>query len=300
MNSAAAEWLAKLQHGELSSADQAEFDRWMDANPAHAVAFARAEQAWEQAKRLQALPKTNVSATKSAARPHWAIAASVLVAVLGFAFWYFVWESRSYSTDVGERRSVMLKDGSQINLNTASRVEIDMSEQQRTVRLVRGEGLFKVAHDPTRPFVVMAGNTAVRAVGTAFNVRMRGEQLVEVTVTEGIVSVGDRRISADSTAVVAAGAVSSATLEKDELHRRVAWREGVIELKGETLAQAVDEFNRYSKRKLVVADPAIAAIRVGGRFETDEADKFLNAITTSFAIRVVAAENDQVFLLGRP
>jgi len=300
LNNTAADWLARLQNEDLSPAQRAEFDCWMDADPANAVAYARAEFAWEHAKRLQAAPPPQVAISRFASRPQWAAAAGIVVALIGIAAWYFAWQSNAYTTDIGERRSVALADGSQINLNTASRIEVDLSDEQRVVHLVRGEGLFKVAHDAQRPFIVMAGDTAVRAVGTAFNVRVRGQQLVEVTVTEGVVAVGDQRIAADSVVVVAAGEVNRVALAKDALQRRVAWREGVIELKGETLAQAVEEFNRYRKRKLVIADPSIASIRVGGRFETDEADKFLNAVTAGFPVRVVEGEDEQVFLLRRP
>lgn len=302
LNEIAARWLAKLQHEEVPPEVRSEFEAWLDADPANAVAFARVEQAWERAGRLQATPQIHAVVEQPARRPSrqgWALAASVLLTVLGLAIWLLVRQSNTYSTAIGERRTVVLNDGSQISMNTDSRLKVDLDERQRTVRLIEGEGLFKVAHDPSRPFVVIAGDTAVRAVGTAFNVRLRGEQLVEVTVTEGVVSVGDKRIAADSAAVIAAGTVSAAPLSKDVLQRRVAWRDGVIELRGETLEQAVAEFNRYQRRKLVIADPSIATIRVGGRFETDEADKFVSAVTAAFPVRAVAGDDGQVFLLGR-
>lgn len=300
VDAAAAEWLAKLQHEDLPPAERIAFDQWMDADPAHAVAFARIEYAWEHASRLQAAPRIPERVASPPRRPVWGIAAGFLAAMIGAMAWYFTWQSTAYTTALGERRSVALADGSQVNLNTASRIEVELGEQQRIVRLVSGEGLFKVAHDEQRPFIVIAGNTSVRAVGTAFNVRLRGPQQVEVTVTDGVVAIGEQRVSADSVAMVVAGEMNRVELTPDDVQRRVAWREGVIALNGETLAQAVEEFNRYREHKLVVADPTIAQIRVGGRFETDEADKFLNAVTAGFPVRVVKGEDDRVFLLRRP
>lgn len=294
-----ADWLARLQRDDVTDADRAELERWLDADPSHAVAFARTEFAWERAERLRALP----SNSRSAASPRspsslWRAAAAFVIFTVGAAFWYYTTQWNSFSTELGERRTVALADGSQVNLNTASRLEIDYDKDMRAVRLVQGEALFKVTYDPRRPFVVRAGDTVVRAVGTAFNVRMEND-VVEVIVTEGAVAVdGENRVVAGAAAVAAAGTVKRVALTEDVVKRRVAWREGVIELNGETLDQAVEEFNRYQKSKLVVADPAIASLRVGGRFETDEAAKFVNALAENFSIRAVQGADGSTYLLG--
>ncbi len=304
----AADWLARLQREDIGEAERAALERWLDADPAHAVAFARTEMAWERAERLRALPDLARSVPEEApsarrtgslsrAPSAWRIAAALAVAILGSAFWYLATQWNAYSTGLGERRTVALEDGTQVDLNTASRLEIDFDRRTRAVRLLRGEALFKVARDAQRPFVVEAGGTTVRAIGTAFNVRVRN-QVVEVTVTEGVVAVEKDRIAAGSAAVAAAGTVNRVDLSADALRRRVAWRDGAIELKGETLDQAVEEFNRYRKSKLIVADPAIATLRVGGRFETDESAKFVNALKANFAVRAVAGEGGNIYLMG--
>lgn len=302
LDTQAADWLARLQRDDVTAAERAELERWLAADPAHAVAFARTEFAWERAERLRAVPEST--------RAGWfahpmrgrvrelAIAATLVALTFGLVLSYFAFRSNSYTTDLGERRAVALEDGSQVNLNTSSRIKVDFDKQTRTVRLVQGEALFKVTPDPQRPFVVRAGDTFVRAVGTAFNVRMQN-QVVEVTVTEGAVAVNDdSQINAGSAVVAAAGGVKRVAMSEDAIKRRVAWREGVIELKGETLERAVEEFNRYRRAKIVVADPAIAALRVGGRFETDEAEKFIKALEANFAIRAREGEEGSIYLLG--
>lgn len=310
LNATAADWLARLQrHGGISAAERNEFERWLDADPANAVAFARAEFTWERAERLRAVRTQAFSAEAVAAESQvdarrlstparaWAVAASFAVVAVGMALVYWISQANVYATAVGERRTISLADGSQLTLNTASKLEVDMTAEHRSVRLVRGEALFKVAKDPSRPFTVEARGSEVRAIGTAFNVRVR-EEVVEVTVTEGVVSVDESRIAAGSSAIAGAGTVSEIPLDQDVLRRRVAWREGAIELKGETIEQAVAEFNRYRQMPIVVADPSIAALRVGGRFETDDGERFLNALSQNFAVRVVRAENGSLYLFG--
>jgi transmembrane sensor len=295
----AAEWLARLQDEGLSPDERAEFERWVDSEPAHAVALARVEHAWARAERLRAVPH---DANRSVVWRHagkWANAAVVVAVVIGGVTAYRVHRETSYATAVGERQTLSIADGSKIHLNTASRLEVDVNERQRTIRLLRGEALFEVARDPARPFIVEVAGTRVRVLGTAFNVRVR-DQFVEVAVTEGLVAVGDVQVAAGSSVIVAPGSLEQVSRDDEGVRRRVSWRHGVIELKGETLAQAVEEFNRYRTRKLVIADPEIAGVRVGGRFQTDEAGKFLSALEAGFHVRAVESEDGRTYLFSGP
>jgi transmembrane sensor len=217
---------------------------------------------------------------------------------------------RRYVTRVGERRKVRLADGSAVTLNTDSEIRVSFSRDRRDLQLKRGEALFEVARDASRPFVVAAGEASVRAVGTAFNIRLR-DRLTEVTVTEGVVAVHDRRSGRSTTAaakaghvsagggmVVAPGAVASINLDSEALRTRLAWRQGMIELRGETLEQAVAEFNRYSARKLIIGDPRIASIRVGGEFGINESDKFVEALKTGFDVRATSGDSGDIYLVS--
>lgn len=334
----AADWFARTQSGELSPAERASLDQWLDADPANAVAWARVEFSWERAQRLTALPRQVLEGAKSPAVAGrqftnslgWSIAAALMIVMLGIGSWLFLTERNVYETAFGERRTITLQDGSRVYLNTDSRVQVAFSDSARVVKLGHGEALFEVAHDTTHPFIVQAGGTEVRAVGTAFNVRLRN-QIVEVTVTEGKVQLkpmiiggaargeeSERKqvaagssvtvgaaglhnailLDAGSAAVSAAGTIEQVQLQDDGVRRRVAWRDGVIELQGETLAQAIEEFNRYRKTPIVIADPALATMRVGGRFQTDEADKFVSALRANFSIRAIQGSNGEIYLLA--
>jgi len=227
-----------------------------------------------------------------------------LAAGVASAGLFAVRHGQTFRTAVGERRRVRLADGSHVILNTASELSVCFSRRLREVRLIAGEALFEVAPDPARPFLVSAGGVVVRALGTAFNVRRRGG-LAEVTVTEGVVAIGGSpdaslaRLRAGQAAVAGADAVSELILDTDALQARTAWRRGLIELRGETLEAAVAEFNRYSEHKLVVADPSIAGIRVGGAFGTNEADKFVAALELGFPVAAQHGDDGVTRLVRR-
>lgn len=290
-------------------AEASEIERWLDADPAHAAAFARVEAAWERADRLKALSGPQGQAGDVAAwRPsrRWAAGAALALIGGGAGAGWFAATHAVEKTRLGERRMVSLEDGSRIELNTDSRVKVAYTEGERRIVLTRGEALFDVAKDASRPFIVSVNGAEVRAVGTAFNIRLRAD-VVELTVTEGVVAVDGRptapveqpvrRVAQGAGVVIATGAVAEVELEPEVLRRRLAWREGVIELEGETLEQAAAEFNRYNPRKLVVADAQVAAIRVGGRFGVSEVDRFLTALQAGFPVRAVPGDAGAIYLV---
>ena len=311
----AAGFVARLQ-GDICEAERRRIFDWVDADPRHAVAFARMEAAWDLAGRLRADPPPIEKLQSAGDAVPWLarrrvmsglVAASAAAAAIT-AGWRFTRDVELYRTQVGERRVVKLADGSQVHLNTASTIEVAMKKDRRLVRLVKGEALFEVAHDRRRPFLVDAGAARLRAVGTAFNVRIR-ENVVELTVTEGVVAVAQagestaRRvtphIAAGDGAIIRTGAVAPTVLDDQLLRQRTAWQDGVIELEGETLPQAVEEFNRYRTQPIIVGDARLANIRVGGRFEVDEADKFLTALSSGFPIDAIASPDGSVLLVAR-
>lgn len=306
-----------MRSGVDANERQAIFE-WIGADPHHAVAFARMEAAWEAGERLRASPppiEAPHAAAETGGKPRVSrrilvgggLAASV--ATIGATVaWRYASDVDLHHTRLGERRIITLADGSRIHLNTASAVEVAMRKHSRRIRLVKGEALFEVAHDPGRPFLVDAGAARLRAVGTAFNVRIR-DTVVELTVTEGVVAVAEdtvdvhrpdvSKIVAGGGAVIGSGAMAPTALDPAILRQRTAWQDGVIELDGETLAQAVAEFNRYRDPPIIIGDPRLANLRVGGRFEVDEAEKFLVAVEGSFPIRVIPAADGSILLVTR-
>jgi transmembrane sensor len=313
----ASAFVVRLQGGACASERQAIAD-WIEADPRHAVAFARMEAAWEAGDRLRASPppiKASDAASEINGKPRVSrrtlvgagLAASIATVGATVA-WRYVGDVDLHHTRLGERRVITLADGSRIHLNTASAVEVAMRKHSRRIRLVKGEALFEVAHDPARPFLVDAGAARLRAVGTAFNVRIR-DTVVELTVTEGVVAVAEDaadvhrpdapKIAAGGGAVIGSGAMAPTALNATVLRQRTAWQDGVIELDGETLVQAVEEFNRYRQAPIIVGDPRLANLRVGGRFEVDEAEKFLTAVEGSFPVDAIPATDGSILLVSR-
>jgi transmembrane sensor len=308
--------VARLQ-GEVGDAERRAIFDWIEADPRHAVAFARMEAAWDLAGRLRANPPPIEKAVSpgfggdadqwlSRRRVVGGFVAASAVAGAATAAWLYEKDVELYRTRVGERRIVALTDGSRVHLNTASTIEVAMKKDLRRIRLIKGEAMFEVAHDRRRPFLVDAGSARLRAVGTAFNVRIR-ENVVELTVTEGVVAVqaGDsvRRtpphIAAGDGAVIRSGSVAPTVLGDDVLRQRTTWQDGVIEFEGETLPQAVEEFNRYRTQPIIVGDARLANIRIGGRFEVDEADKFLTALASSFPVDAIKSADGSILLVAR-
>jgi transmembrane sensor len=316
VNEEAAAWFARFQNSHASLQDERAFLDWVEADPAHAVAYARVEAAWERAERLVATgsaDKAIPAPTRSDMLTRRAAAAALItLGVGGFGGGFGLWaltRSKTYTTGIGERRTVVLADGSRVVLNTSTVVAVAYSSARRDLRLLAGEALFEVAKNPARPFIVTAGNAVVRAVGTAFNIRLR-DQVTEVTVTEGVVAVGGKtikarapsrnapHIAAGNGALVAPWALAKVALDPDTLQIRTAWQQGLIELRGDTLEQAVAEFNRYSEAKLVISDPRIAAIRVGGAFGTTESSKFVKALEDGFNVRAVPSADGNTYLIS--
>ncbi len=208
-----------------------------------------------------------------------------------------------FETGVGQMRDIALEDGSTLHLNSDSEVEARFTSNGRKVRVLKGEASFEISHDPDRPFDVEARAAVIRAVGTAFNVRLR-PSLVELTVTHGTVTVhsGDsaqQQVVAGSGAVIQPRSIALTRLGPRLIEQRTAWREQMVELDGETVEQAAGEFNRYRKTPILIGDTRVSALRIGGRFRTTDSREFLTALQTSLPVRAVDGEDGSVMLLYR-
>jgi transmembrane sensor len=258
-------------------------------------------------------------------RAPWALAASV---VLGLTIAVAVYKLERtpvnrFSTVIGGFEAVPLADGSRVTLNTDSEVQVSLEPRERVVNLNHGEAYFEVAQDKSRPFIVNAGNKRVIAVGTQFSVRRDGEN-VQVIVTEGTVRMEDRRArspssaqtslssapgSADSVPSEASGtaqvvllpagsvarAQADAVLVRNErpaeIEQHLSWRSGVLTFRDTPLAEAIAEFNRYNERKIVIQDPSIAALQLGGIFRATNIDPFIELLEQGFPVRATQEGN---------
>ena len=310
----AARLLARLENNP-SPQDEADICAWIEADPRHAVAFARAEAAWDASERLKSaaaditLPPLQPTLSEEDQRR---LSRNIMVAA-GVAILLFIVAAivtvRTYSgiehfeTGVGQMRDIALEDGSTLHLNSDSEVEARFTSNGRKVRVLKGEASFEISHDPDRPFDVEARAAVIRAVGTAFNVRLR-PSLVELTVTHGTVTVhsGDspqQQVVAGSGAVIQPRSIALTRLGPRLIEQRTAWREQMVELGGETVEQAAGEFNRYRKTPILIGDTRVSALRIGGRFRTTDSREFLTALQTSLPVRAVDGEDGSVMLLYR-
>jgi transmembrane sensor len=209
-----------------------------------------------------------------------------------------------YSTPVGGVASIPLRDGSQITLNTASKIRVALTESERHIELQSGEAFFSVAKDPTRPFVVEAGNRRVVAVGTQFSVRRNADD-VQVIVTEGKVRLETSGATTEHSALLSAGEIAELTntavaLKNEDVLKiedALSWRTGYLTFDDVTLADAVAELNRYNTQKLYIEDPALAEIRISGKFRATNSSDFIHLLRTGFAIRTRETD-DSTYLVA--
>jgi transmembrane sensor len=229
-----------------------------------------------------------------------AAAASMLIAVGVGTYFAIAPTGERYATPIGGIASVPLQDGSSVTLNTASEVRVELTPNERHIRLDKGEAFFEVAKDPNRPFIVEVSSKRVIAVGTKFSVRRDGDD-IRVAVTEGKVEVTDTRASSASDAGEAfltpghiASADAAGIMVEDrplaEVVDDLSWRQGYLTFHETSLADAVAEFNRYNTHQIAVADPKVAAIRISGTFRAVNYRAFIQVLDAGFAIR---AESNQ-------
>jgi transmembrane sensor len=298
----AAYWWQVFHDGEASAAEHREFADWVARSPERVAAYLETAQLHKALKETSVRwPETSaeelIRAARSAPaelvqlRPHasavseqresrfaprlaFALAASLIVAV-GIA-WTMFRQPEQYMTAFGEQRSVMLADGTRVTLNTASKIEVELGDKHRVVRLVQGEALFEVAHDTTRPFDVSAGNATVRAVGTQFNVDARA-QLTTVIVVEGRVAF----ISGKAPVLVAGdrlvvGAAGTATLSHgNNVSAALAWTRHQLVFERRALGEVAAEFNRYNRGRITIETASLREQEVTGVFQSNDPASFV-------------------------
>jgi transmembrane sensor len=250
-------------------------------------------------------------------RPQLAAAAAIVLLLLASA-WLFVPNPLQdvgpghpgiaapkvvYASAKGEVKVVILPDGSRVTLDSDSSIELRFTEASRALRLLRGRAFFAVSSNPRRPFSVAAGDRVVAALGTRFDVRLRPGELT-VTLLEGSVKISAPGL--DGSTILKPGQqfeerggialVRSRDVPIDEV---IGWQQGYVTFDNETLAAAVAEINRYSTQQIVVRDPAVAALRVTGRFRGGDAERFGRTVGEVHPVEVVRLGPDRLELVPR-
>lgn len=296
----AAAWVARMDREGHDPAARAELKAWLAGDDRRRGAYFRAKAAWSMLDRATVLgaglaPSHEVEAVGDAGfsrrRFLWgggaaaAAAAALVVGLTGVDFLDV--PDQQIRTAIGEIRRVPLSDGSLAAVNTQTSLDVTMRPAARHVALKAGEAWFQVAKDRARPFVVEVDDLRVRAVGTAFAVRRTGSG-IDVQVTEGVVEVwrvGNetdiQRVAAGARAFVMPDkAIMPVVAANEEIDKALAWRTGQLVFDGDTVAEAVAEFNRYNTRKIEVAGDSLAGQKMIGRFRTNEPDAFARAVAT--------------------
>jgi transmembrane sensor len=253
---------------------------------------------------LQQAPKMRAVLSRRFAREV-AISLVIMMAV-GTVWQFLVNNAHSYTTQIGAISTVPLSDGSKITLNTDSQIRVALNASERRIELDQGEAYFEVAKDAARPFIVAIADKRVIAVGTKFSIRREHDD-IRVLVTEGRVRIErngsssrtpETQLAAGSQARTAQAAVLVNQPPPMEMEQLLSWRTGYIVFRDTSLADAVADFNRYTTRKIVIEDPAIADIRIGGNFRSGNADAFLSLIQSGFPIHV-EQHTDRIVLTKR-
>lgn len=270
----------------------------------------KADRAWAALDGLDAAPEMlalRQAALKDArrasgARMRWStprrIAAGIAAAVVlagagGVAIQPFL--PKVYKTGVGERRVVLLADGSRLSLDAASEVRIRFSDNARSVRLTKGQARFDLAGDPARPFLVQAAGKTISASSGAFNVDVVGGQLCVTPIKGKVLVLADL---APARSIAAGQQLDGASIKPVDTAEAVAWERGELVFADDTLAEAVAKVGRYSNRRIEV-DPAAANLRVSGAFNAGDTESFLDGMTSYFGLSATPGTDGSVMLRRR-
>jgi transmembrane sensor len=340
----AADWLIRLDRSAKPSADDlTDLREWLSRSPVHREELGSLARLWGNMNALTELavplgsigaPERTAFLARGGVGMRFALAGFAAMVIVSLSIFFvdpnpadsLTRTNGLYSTSVGEQKSVLLADGSEVVLNTNSQIEVNYSGQYRDMQLLRGEAHFIVTENEASPFRVYASNKLIEAIGTAFGVQLRGSD-VRVAVSEGKVALTlhDRALAEASSlrnelvkellGTLEAGEVgiiaddtdtdtdtdtgSGSSLRRIELanvERLLAWRGGVLAFSGESLETVVSEISRYTTVNIEISDPAVKAIRIGGQVPVGQTDAMLAALEDNFGLRVRRLSPDHVVL----
>jgi transmembrane sensor len=344
-------WDARLRAPDCTDEDRERFATWRDADPGHREAFERLQTIVATLRHdrgradVRALRDEALRAVQRRSRRVWAaaVAASFLVGAIGVLLWNTSTREwlrepaadlvarlsgvETYSTGTGQRSTFVLEDGSSVELNSQSRIDVRFSKSQRHVELAQGQALFSVAKNRSRPFVVDAANRHIVAVGTQFDVRL-DERSLQVTLVEGKVRVEADRAEASTVAkgdeieltsgrqLIAtlpaparangggrgsvAGSTEPHVLVRDiDVAKVTAWRDGRIFLDDVSLEDAIREMNKHSAVQIRLEAAALADLHVNGMFKAGGQQSFVTALEAYFPIAAQRRGDREIVLTAR-
>lgn len=309
-------WCFRLADGDLSDEQQAAFEDWLMQSGEHRQAFEDTVRTWHGVDEISRQPdmiSARADALESfnaANRRRWtgrfrasrtlaALAASLILMLASFAI-YSHYAFEAYVTGTGERRVVVLDDGSRISLDADTQVRVRYRNDRRELELVHGRAKFDVAKNSLRPFTVAAANRIVIATGTEFSVELLGRK-VHVILYEGRVAVlGDRGGASELSSAqrrmetnLTPGSELVADITTEQMQilptdagQTLSWEAGLLAFEDEPLQSAVERMNRYSVQKLAVGNPAAARTPISGVYTAGNAAAFVEGVTSVSPLRI--------------
>lgn len=322
VSNAALRWFLRVREPDCSEDERHAFDRWLAADPVHQGEYAAVVATWnridavatqpslelerrlKQAMALQGIGQRRAQngAGSGASLRRWTAIAAMIVLVSGTAWWWisFAVTATGYHTARGEQRTVTLADGTIMEMNTDTAVTVRLWGRGRQIIVEVGEAYFTVAHDPARPFEVVASDGHIHDIGTQFSVYKQTDRVL-VAVESGSVRIDlptDGATPSDGH-VVGAGerAVYMTTglwskIDQVEPAQIAAWRQGTLRFDGISLAEAITEVERYRSGKILLADPALGATRIRGVFSSRNLDEFFTALPNIVPVEVTHRSGD--------
>ncbi len=304
----AAQWVSVLNTGSPKVADNQAFLKWINASSKHQQAYQKMTEAWQLTSQLDQIPEfiheIDQNCTQRAA-PHnyahfFAFAACLLLMIGAFSLNYlpaqYEPQLQSFSTAVGETKSITLKDGSVLSLNTDTQIDIRFTAKQRYLKLIKGEALFDVASNPDRPFIVNTGDGRVQAVGTAFNIKKQA-RTTSVTITEGVVLIEtngiNQSIQVTANHHVVLEPYHTPVVHNANIGRLLAWQNQQLIYSQAPLKQVIEDLNRYLAVPVSLAPVstfdtgAIDALKVDGTLNVNDPEEALTALLASFDLELV-------------
>ena len=340
---AASRWVLKIDEGTLSAGEEAALAAWLDEHRRHRELLVEAAVVWDKTDALARLAELfphDSGADRTLHRP-WHRRAQAASAAAGLAALVVVGllllnpagdgapptMSAAYATGVGERKTVLLPDASEVVMNTDSEIAVTFTPTARVLRLAWGEVLVRVAADPGRPLSVIAGDRIIQAIGTEFVVEITEDRQIELLVTEGRVVIGvrppavaprgshtpdavvlppvlapgaDNIVSTGESVVLAAAAAPvKKSLLSDDIEVELSWREGRLIFRSEPLERALREVERYTTVEFVLLDESLRTRTLSGRFRAGDVEALLASLRVNFGITHEYDGEERVLLSTR-
>jgi transmembrane sensor len=327
----ASEWFIDFRAGDVDGEARLRFIEWLRRSPDHIQAYLEVSGVWSELPSSDPEGRFDIASMiararnepdviplspvyprlppappaaepralrKLSRRPVLAAAALALLASITALFlWIDSDTARSYSTGIGEQRTIQLLDGSTVELNARSRVKVRLTDLRRDVALIEGQALFRVAKDKQRPFVVQAGDAQVRAVGTEFDVYKKQAETV-VTVVEGRVETYSGADGADAAAIMLSAGEQLTVLPhtvtkptRADTAAATAWVQKRLIFEETPLNEVAEEFNRYNRRPLAIDDAELQRLKISGVYSSTDPASLINFLRSQNSINVIETEN---------